>query len=126
MLLHLNPQSGLPLYRQMVRQIQERIAGGQLKAGEQLPSVRDLSAALGVNPLTVAKVYQILEREGSVETRRGQGTFVAAGKKALSPAAQGKLLQPAVDQVVGEALHLGLSLPELQRLIEKTYDDKSR
>ena len=126
MLLHLNPQSGLPLYRQMLRQIQERIAGGQLKAGEQLPSVRDLSASLGVNPLTVAKVYQLLEREGSVETRRGQGTFVATGRKPLSPAAQGKLLQPAVDQVVGEALHLGLPLSELQRLIEKTYDDKSR
>lgn len=124
MFLNLNPQSGLPLYRQMVQQFRERIASGQLEAGEQLPSVRELSAELSVNPLTVQKVYQLLERDGLVEMRRGQGTFVAAASKPLSRAQQAKLIQPALDQLVSEATHLGLSESELQNLLRQTYERK--
>ncbi len=124
MFLNLNPQSGLPLYRQMVQQFRERIASGQLEAGEQLPSVRELSAELSVNPLTVQKVYQLLERDGLVEMRRGQGTFVAAASKPLSRAQQAKLIQPALDQLVSEANHLGLSESELQNLLRQTYERK--
>jgi GntR family transcriptional regulator len=126
MLLHLNPNSGLPVYRQMILQLRERIAGGQLAPGAQLPSVRELSAELHVNPLTVAKAYQFLERDGLVEFRRGQGTFVSAGRKSLSFAEQQKLIRPAVGQVVSEALHLGLSENQLQRLIKQAYDNKQQ
>ncbi|HWB61033.1 MAG TPA: GntR family transcriptional regulator [Chthoniobacteraceae bacterium] len=126
MLLHLNPNSGLPVYRQMILQLRERIAGGQLQPGAQLPSVRELSAELHVNPLTVAKAYQFLERDGLVEFRRGQGTFVSAGRKPLPFAQQQKLIQPAVDQVVSEALHLGLTAAQLQRLIQQAYDNKQQ
>ncbi|MDR1305268.1 MAG: GntR family transcriptional regulator [Verrucomicrobiales bacterium] len=124
MFLHLNPQSGVPVYRQMARQLQERIAAGQLADGAQLPSVRELSAELHVNPLTVAKVYQFLERDGLVEFRRGQGTFVAADRAQLSKARQQKLIRHAVEQVVSEARHLGLSLEQLQLLIQKSYERK--
>ena len=124
MYLHLNPQSGMPVYRQMVQQLKERIAAGQLAANGQLPSVRDLSAGLHVNPLTVAKAYQFLEREGLVEFRRGQGTFVAADRKALSKTEQKKLIQHAVEQVVSEAIHLGLAEEQLQQLIHQTYEQK--
>ncbi len=75
MFIALHPSSGVPLYLQLLNQLKERIASGQVKSGEQLPSVRELSADLKINPLTVAKVYQILEREGLVETRRGMGTL---------------------------------------------------
>ena len=126
MLLHLNPNSGVPVYRQMIQQLRERIAGGQLSPGAQLPSVRELSAELHVNPLTVAKAYQFLERDGLVEFRRGQGTFVSAGRKALPFAEQQKLIQPAIEQVVSEALHLGLSETQLQRLIKQAYDNKQQ
>jgi GntR family transcriptional regulator len=121
MFLRLNPNSGLPLYRQMLQQLRERIASGALAPQAQLPSVRDLSADLQVNPLTVAKVYQLLEQDGLVEFRRGQGTFVAAGRKPLSAAAQQKLIQPALDQLISEARHLGLSEAQLQQLIHQTY-----
>ncbi|MDR1191735.1 MAG: GntR family transcriptional regulator [Verrucomicrobiales bacterium] len=121
MFLHLNPQSGEPVYRQMVRQLKQRIATGQLADGQQLPSVRDLSAELHVNPLTVAKAYQFLERDGLVEFRRGQGTFVAADRDRFSKAQQQKLIAPAVAQVVSEALHLGLSVGQLQQLIRQYY-----
>ena len=66
------------------QQLQQRILTGQLARGEQLPSVRELSAELGVNPLTIAKVYQLLEREGFVETRRGLGTYVSHQSPALN------------------------------------------
>jgi len=124
MLLHLNPQSGLPVYRQMVQQLRERIASGQLAPETQLPSVRELSAELHVNPLTVGKAYQILERDGLVEFRRGQGTFVTGGRAPLSYVEQQKLIAPAVEQVVSEALHLGLSQSQLQTLIRQTYARK--
>ena len=126
MFLQLNPQSGLPLYRQILRQLQERIGSGQLAPGAQLPSVRDFSAELHVNPLTIGKVYQILEREGLVEFRRGQGTFVAKGRKPLSAAEQQKLLQPALDQLASEAAALVLDLSQLQQLIERTYGNRQK
>jgi len=126
MFLHLNPHSGVPVYRQMISQLRERIASGQLPPQTQLPSVRELSAELQVNPLTVSKAYQFLERDGLVEFRRGQGTFVTARRKPLSLEEQGKLIAPALEQAVSEALHLGLSLPELQRLISQTYANKQR
>ncbi len=126
MFLNLNPQSGLPLYRQMLQQIRERIASGQLPANSQLPSVRELSTELHVNPLTVGKVYQFLQREGLVEFRRGQGTFVVPDQKPLSAAEQQKLIQPAIDQVVSEAIHLGVGVPQLQDLIHQTYANKSK
>ena len=121
MFLSLNPQSGLPIYRQMFQQLRERISSGQIPAETQLPSVRELSAELHINPLTVGKVYQMLEREGLVDFRRGQGTFVTGGRKPLSAADQQKLIQPAVDQVVSEALHLGVDEATLQRFIRQTY-----
>jgi GntR family transcriptional regulator len=124
MFLHFNPQSGLPIYRQMLQQLRERISSGQIPAEAQLPSVRDLSAELHINPLTVGKVYQILEREGLVEFRRGQGTFVTRGRKPASVAEQQKLIQPAIDQVVSEAIHLGIDESGLQRFIRQTYANK--
>jgi len=126
MFLHLNPQSGLPVYRQMIQQLKERIASGQLAPDAQLPSVRDLSAELHLNPLTVAKAYQFLERDGFVEFRRGHGTFVVPGRKISSPTEQKKLIQPAVDQVVSEAIHLGLTEPQLHQLIRQAYATKQK
>jgi GntR family transcriptional regulator len=126
MFLHINPQSGLPVYRQVVQQLKERVASGQLAPDTQLPSVRDLSADLHVNPLTVGKAYQFLERDGFVEFRRGHGTFVCSGRKPVSFSQQQKLIQPAVDQVVSEATHLGLTEAQLQQLIQQAYASKQK
>ena len=106
MFMHLNPNSGLPIYRQLFQQLRQRIASGQLAPDDQLPSVRDLSAELKINLLTVAKVYQWLESEGLVETRRGLGTFVLGGQARRSLAEKRALIVDAVEQVVAEAQHL--------------------
>lgn len=123
MLLSINPSSGIPLYRQILQQLRERILGGQMTRGEQLPSVRDLSAQLGINPLTVAKVYQHLERDGLVETRRGQGTFVAMKARELPAGARKMHLEGALRQLVAEALHLGLNEAELNALVSETFQE---
>jgi len=123
----LNPNSGVPLYLQLQKQFQQRILAGQLHDGAQLPSVRELSAELHVNPLTVVKVYQNLEKEGFVETRRGVGTYVSHQSPALKMDARRRQIGPAVEQLVVEALHLGLDEKEIHSLVsEKFQQFKSR
>jgi GntR family transcriptional regulator len=117
----LDPNSGVPLYVQLQRQIQTRILSGQLPRGSQLPSVRDLSTELHINPLTVAKVYQFLERDGFVETRRGIGTYVSRQTPTLRMEARRHQLAPAVEQLVLEARHLGLGEKEVQVLLSDKF-----
>ncbi len=117
----LNPSSGVPLYLQLQQQLQQRILAGQLRDGDQLPSVRDFSTELGINPLTVTKVYQILEREGFVETRRGLGTYVSHQSPALKIDARRRQIGPALEQLVAEALHLGLGEKEIQTLLAEKF-----
>lgn len=117
----LNPSSGVPLYVQLQQQLEQRILSGQLLHGAQLPSVRDLSAELHINPLTVVKVYQALEREGFVETKRGLGTYVAHESPALKIEARRRQIGPAVEQLVAEALHLGLGEKEIQALLSEKF-----
>ena len=77
--LHLDPSSGIPAYLQIVQQVRQAISLGVLRAGDQLPTVKEAVAELAINPNTVLKAYRDLERAGVVEARRGQGTFVARG-----------------------------------------------
>jgi GntR family transcriptional regulator len=117
----LNPNSGVPLYVQLQQQLRQRILAGQLLHNAQLPSVRDFSAELGINPLTVAKVYQILEREGFVETRRGLGTYVSHQSPALKIDARRRQIGPALEQLVAEAMHLGLGEKEIEALLSEKF-----
>jgi GntR family transcriptional regulator len=122
-LLYLNHQSGVPVYRQIHQQLRERIASGQLAANSQLPSVRELSADLKINPLTVAKVYQMLERDGLVEFRRGLGTFVSGKTRIHSATERKELIRPAIEQLVREARYLGLTEEKLRQLIHNAYEN---
>jgi len=126
MFLHLNPNSGMPIYRQLFQQLRQRIVSGQLVRDEQMPSVRDLSADLKINMLTAAKVYQLLEAEGLVETRRGLGTFVVGGHETRSLTEKRKLIADAVEQVVAEAQHLDLEENEIMKLIHQRFEETKR
>jgi len=117
----LNPNSGVPLYVQLHQQLCQRIASGQLAKGSPLPSVRDLSSELHINPLTVSKVYQMLEQEGLVTTRRGIGSHVSGMTPILSAGARRRQIAPAVEQLVSEALHLGLDEGEVQSLLSEKF-----
>ena len=73
---HLDPQDDLPLYSQLARQLRQAIASGQLTHDRRLPSVRALVSLLRINHQTVLRAYEELEREGLIERRQGQGTYV--------------------------------------------------
>ena len=74
----LDPASGVPTYLQLVQQVEHALRLGYLKPGDQLPKVRDVVAALAINPNTVLKAYKELETKGLAAGRPGQGTFVQA------------------------------------------------
>ena len=106
--------SPTPIYAQLDRSIRAAIATGELQAGTQLPTVRQLAVDLAVNANTVARVYAQLERDGILETRRGVGTFV---RESMSPqttrAHRERELRDLIRRFIGDAALLGFTLPEL-------------
>jgi GntR family transcriptional regulator len=124
----LNPQAGIPIYRQLVTQITRLIAGGQLAAGSELPSVRELAALHAVNPMTISKAYALLESEGLLERQRGKPMRVAArrrGQGGQAPLAQRlQQLDRSITELVLAARQLEIGKKELlARLGEKWGDD---
>jgi GntR family transcriptional regulator len=101
--------SSEPIYRQLVDQVRRLVAGGQLAPGDAMPSVRDIAQALTLNPMTVSKAYGMLEMEGVVTRRRGQGMAVAdAPKRAHSIDSRAELLRPTLERAALEARQLEL------------------
>ena len=111
--------SRVPIYRQLVGQIREAVARGRLKADERLPSVRDLSRQLVINPNTVARVYTELEREGTLNTRQGLGVFVAQPKTDLTKRVRKDRLTCLVDGLLTEAVHLGFTAEEMLAVVSE-------
>jgi GntR family transcriptional regulator len=115
----IDPASRSPICRQLTRQIREAIARGNLQPEERLPSVRELSRTLVVNPNTIARVYTDLEREGTLNTRPGLGVFVAQPGSDLSRKARKERLQEALDDFLTEAVHLGFTAGEIVTLVSE-------
>src|SRR5438045_9578653 len=88
----INPHSGVPVYRQMIDQIKYYVASGALKAEEQLPSIRELAQSVAINPTTVVRVYNELEREGVGEMRHGKGAFITGSRGRMSADARERTL----------------------------------
>ena len=99
----------LPIYRQLTDQIREGVARGKLTPGDRLPSVRELSRTLVVNPNTIARAYTELERDGVLNTRPGLGVFVAQQKAELTKKVRKQKLVELLDHFLTEAVHLGFS-----------------
>jgi GntR family transcriptional regulator len=98
-----------PIYRQLVDQIRRLVASGQLTSGDLVPSVREMAAALAINPMTISKAYSQLRSEGLLSQRRGLGMAVAspeAGARTL--AARLELLKPTLERAVYESTQLEL------------------
>ena len=119
----LNPQSGTPIYRQLVEQITRLIAGGQLAAGTELPSVRELAERHTVNPMTISKAYVLLERDGLLERQRGKPMRVATRRRNQAPLTQRlRELEPAVRDVVLAARQLEVGKKELLALLGDEWE----
>ncbi|PKM83816.1 MAG: GntR family transcriptional regulator [Firmicutes bacterium HGW-Firmicutes-13] len=123
MRFYLLPGSGVPIYKQIIKQIKHAAAGGLLTPGEQLPSVRELSESLTINPNTVSKAYQELEREGVIKIIHGVGTFVSHEKISMDEAKKEDLIKSYIQQLFTEAYHLGLSKERLKKLFWEAYED---
>ncbi len=115
--LTISPGDDAPIYRQIVRQVREAIAGRRLSPGDRLQSQRQLAQQLVVSPLTVKKAYDELERDGLIRTARGQGTFVASELPTLSRDASLEELRRVVRQLVHEAHLAGVRPKELAELL---------
>src|SRR3954470_20216696 len=104
--IHVLPNSGVPINRQLIDQIRAQVAGGRLAAGEFLPSVRQVAEELQVNPMTVSKAYSILERDGAVELVRGQGMRVKQPTASSNGKARREVWMPLLRQVAMTARQL--------------------
>lgn len=122
MLLHVNASSGVPIYVQIETQVKNAVAAGALKKGETLPSVRKLALKLGVNPNTVARAYQELEREGVIGTVPGGGTYVAGHTPRFLKSEKLRRLQPYARQIAVEGTQLGLNDKEIMEMVQEELD----
>ena len=117
----INIDSSIAVYVQIENQVQFAIASSQLKAGERLPSVRELSERLGLNPNTVAKAYRDLEVMGYLWTRRGMGIFVQKGVEAKCRDTVRRRIVTRFHEVVAEAKAAGMAAGEVKDLTTKCY-----
>ena len=116
MALRLNPASGVPLYLQLIEQVKHAIETGAIRAGEQLPSVRQMAEDLVINPNTVARAYRDLEHEGIIELKHGSGAFI---RESIVPRA--KLMtkaQSVVQSAMDRLASFDLTEDEIRRLVE--------
>ena len=107
-----------PIYLQIMEWVKRRAVRGDLKPGQQIPSVRDLARMLGVNPNTVARAYMELEREGFIFSRRGQGSFVTEDPTRIEAERQ-RMAEEAAARFWSEIEALGLSPEEAETFLEK-------
>ena len=117
--LQIDDRSGVPVYRQMMDQMKYYVAGGTLRPGDQIPSIRELAAALAVNPTTVVKAYAELEREGVIEKRHGKGAFIAAGATSLTKAEQEGALRRSAKQLAVEATQMQVPSPKVITVVRE-------
>jgi GntR family transcriptional regulator len=132
MLVRIQRGSPVPISRQIDAQIRARILAGRLKPGDQLPSVRQLAAELGINVNTVFRVYGRLSADGLIELRHGNGTFVTHRRKSAVDAQLGRRrreFSQELDALVRRALLLGVAADELPdwlaQSIERVQKDVS-
>jgi len=116
--ISLSEASGVPFYRQILDQIAGLVRTGQLPAGEQLPSFRDLASDLTVSLITVRRAYAELQTAGLVVRKQGQGTFVAPSVRKASKADIKKRAGQAIATGLREARQLGLAQPEIAALTQ--------
>lgn len=122
MLIVVDPSSGVPVFRQVMDQVRFHIAGGLLRPGDDLPPTRSLSAELGVNPMTISKAYNLLERDGVLERRPGKPLVVAALDPAALELAKTEQLRSSLAEAVRVARQLGLGRNEASKIFDELLD----
>ena len=119
MQLRIATDNGVPIYRQIVNQIQYLVAANRLHPGDEVPSIRRLAQDLLINPNTVARAYRELETAGLLQSRQGAGTTVVANPSPLNRREKIRILAERADGLLAEARQLGISVDDLKELLDK-------
>jgi GntR family transcriptional regulator len=118
--LELDFRSGIPIYLQVVERIKERLAAGQLKPGDQLPTVRSLALELRVNFNTIARAYRIMDESGIISTQQGRGTYILEiPTPQVAESIRLKALEDLTQRYITDAERLGVSPEELDEILNK-------
>jgi len=116
-----NFDPNLPIYMQIMNFVKKLIVRGILKPGDKIPSVRDMALFLGVNPNTVQKAYEELEREGAIFTKRGQGNFVNENENIVERIKE-TMVKELVERYRKELEELGISKKEIFELLKEMLE----
>lgn len=122
-ILTIDARSGVPIYLQIIDQVKRSVALGVLEPGEQLPTVKQLSADLTINPNTVARAYRELERDGVIDTSPGRGSFIAGdGTASAARRTLADVTSQAINEAVREAKSIGLGRHDVQEIFQRVLD----
>jgi GntR family transcriptional regulator len=119
MIFHIQRDSSVPWYEQIMDQVTFAVASGTLRPGDFIPSVRDLANELVINPNTVARAFVELEQRGVVEVRRGRGTVIAAEAEALCGKERLRIVRERIRDALREAVFSGLPAVEIKQVVEE-------
>lgn len=119
MLLHIQPDSPVPIYEQIVAQVTFGVASGGLEVGTLIPSVRELAQQLLVHPNTVARAFQELERRGIVVARRGRGMEVTTQARTICGTQRQEIVRTRIRDALREAASSALTPEEIRQLVEE-------
>ncbi len=122
-MLRIDPQDAVPIWKQIEEGLRHLIARGALGPDDAVPSVRELSRELRVNPLTVSKAYRHLVDAGTLVVRRGEGTYVASHPPVMSDGARDQKLALAARRFVSLAKTLGVSSAAAHALIQQAWSE---
>lgn len=120
----IDPQSPIPIFRQIASQLRQRIASGVHQSDEALPSLRRLAKETQVNPNTIQKAYDELAREGLVESRRGAGLFVVDRSTAAAAGQAEKRLSREFNQAIGKALKSEITPQRIRTLFREALQSE--
>ncbi len=118
MRITVRPDSPVPIYEQIVSQVVFAVAAGDVRAGEEIESVREVAKRLVVNPNTVARAYQELEKAGVLEARRGQKMVIAADGPRWCREQRKEIVRGRVREALREAAAAGLSAADVHQLVD--------
>jgi GntR family transcriptional regulator len=115
----LDGHSGVPVYRQLIDQVQAAIATGLLRPGDQLPTIRGVAVELVINPNTVSRAYREMELRGILDTQQGTGTFVAEKPEARSEPERRRQMAQLVTEFMARAGAAGFTVGELLEALQE-------
>jgi GntR family transcriptional regulator len=119
----LDEHSGVPVYRQLIDQVQSAIASGALSVGVQLPTVRQVAVDLAINPNTVLRAYREMEIRGLLDTEQGTGTFISDRKVEYSKDERGRKLAQLAGEFISRAGAAGFTLKQLIKSLRDMSPD---